>query len=105
MSEYPIAEEELKTMTKRFWAQVEVTEKTIKERDQYREALDRIARPIWWMQEDAKHTGHTLNGAMAASLADSGSYLRGIAEKALSQENAELRDRPESATPPHNQPS
>ena len=88
MSEYPIAEEELKTMTKRFWAQVEVTEKTIKERDQYREALDRIARPIWWMQEDAKHTGHTLNGAMAASLADSGNYLRGIAEKALSQENS-----------------
>jgi nitrogenase molybdenum-iron protein alpha/beta subunit len=39
MSEYPTAEEELKTMTKRFWAQVEVTEKVIKERDQYREAL------------------------------------------------------------------
>jgi hypothetical protein len=88
MSEYPTAEEELKTMTKRFWAQVEVTEKIIKERDQYREALDRIARPIWWMQQDAKRDGCTINGAMAANLADSGNYLRGIAEKALSQENA-----------------
>lgn len=87
MSEYPTAEEELKTMTTRFWAQVEVTEKIIKERDQYREALDRIARPIWWMQEDAKRDGCKINGAMAANLADSGNYLRGIAEKALSQEN------------------
>jgi len=87
MSEFPTAEEELKTMTKRFWAQVEVTEKIIKERDQYREALDRIARPISWMQEDAKRDGCTINGAMAANLADSGNYLRGIAEKVLSQEN------------------
>jgi len=56
-----------------------------KQRDAMREALDRIARPVWWMQEDAKRTGHTLNGAMAASLADSGNYLRNIAEKALSE--------------------
>lgn len=78
------------TMTKRFWAQVEVTKKIIQERDQYREALNRIARPIWWMQEDAKRDGCKINGAMAANLADSGNYLRAIAEKALFRENNTL---------------
>jgi hypothetical protein len=55
-----------------------------------RQALDRIARPIWWMQVDAKAEGCTINAMMAAQLAESGSYLRGIAEKALSSENAEV---------------
>ena len=50
------------------------------------EALDRIARPIWWMQEDQKRaTGsiNGINGAMAVSLSESASYLKGIATEAL----------------------
>ena len=58
------------------------------ELSRYREALDRIARPLWWMQRDAKREGYKINGAMAANLADSGSYLSGIAKKALSKKNA-----------------
>ncbi|MES2995870.1 MAG: hypothetical protein V4733_03580 [Verrucomicrobiota bacterium] len=62
-----------------------------RDRERYREALDRIARPIWWMQEDQRRATGSINGvnaAMAISLAESANYLRGIAEKALSPENA-----------------
>ncbi len=71
----------------------EVCGELIEEIRRLREALDRIARPIWWMQEDAKRDGCQINGAMAANLADSGNYLRGIAEKALSQENDQVEAR------------
>jgi hypothetical protein len=62
MSEYPTAEEELKTMTKRFWAQVKVTEKIIKERDEAWAQRDRLAealrKAISW-GDSASH--HILN--------------------------------------------
>ena len=60
--------------------------KVTEQRDRLAEALDRIARPIWWMQEDQKRaTGsiNGINGSMAASLAESASYLKGIATEAL----------------------
>lgn len=56
------------------------------ENSRLREALDRIARPIWWLQEDQKQkTGsiNGVNGAMALSLSESPEYLKGIAKKAL----------------------
>lgn len=57
-----------------------------KENARLREALDRIARPIWWMQEDQKRkTGsiNGINGVMAIALSESAEYLKGIAKKAL----------------------
>lgn len=71
-----------------------------------REALDRIARPVWWMQEDQKRaTGsiNGINGAMALHLANDGEFLRGIAAKALSPANAIGEARAESATSTHDQ--
>jgi hypothetical protein len=68
------------------YAKLEVA-KLKEENAKLREALDRIARPIWWMQQDAKRDGCQINGAMAVVLADSGNYLRGIAEKALNPPN------------------
>lgn len=60
------------------------------QRDRLAEALDRIARPIWWMQEDQKRaTGsiNGINGSMAASLSESASYLKSIAAEALQSLN------------------
>lgn len=50
------------------------------------ESLDRIANPIWWMQEDQKRkTGsiNGINGAAAIALSESADYLKGIAKNAL----------------------
>ena len=48
-----------------------------------REALDRIASPIMWMQKDAKKEGFKLNGAVALELAMDASFLSDIAKNAL----------------------
>lgn len=56
------------------------------QRDRLAEALDRIARPVWWMREDQKRkTGsiNGINGPMAVSLSENAEYLRDIATKAL----------------------
>lgn len=53
------------------------------ELDYLRNALDRIARPIWWLQEDAKRDGMHLNGGAAVSLANDPNYLSTIAKRAL----------------------
>ena len=56
------------------------------QRDRLAEALDRIARPVWWMREDQKRkTGsiNGINGSMAVSLSENAEYLRDIATKAL----------------------
>lgn len=52
-----------------------------------REALDRIKRPIWWMQEDQRRKTGSINGVGhdAARLADNPAFLRGIAESTLAQ--------------------
>ena len=57
-----------------------------RQRDKLAEALDRIARPVWWMQEDHKRkTGsiNGINGAMALSLSEDPYYLKRIATEAL----------------------
>ena len=58
----------------------------LKERDEAREALDRIARPVWWMQEDQKRKTGSINGisgGMALALSEDAEYLKGIAKSAL----------------------
>ncbi len=57
-----------------------------RERDEAREALDRIARPVWWMQEDQKRKTGSINGisgGMALALSEDAEYLKGIAKSAL----------------------
>ena len=61
-------------------------EKLERERDEAREALDRIARPVWWMQEDQKRKTGSINGisgGMALALSEDAEYLKGIARSAL----------------------
>jgi hypothetical protein len=56
------------------------------ENTRLREALDRIARPVWWMQEDQKRKTGSINGVsggMAIALSESHEYLKGIAREAL----------------------
>jgi len=56
------------------------------QRDKLAEALDRIARPVWWMQEDQKKaTGsiYEMNEAVVFSLSENADYLKLIATKAL----------------------
>ena len=57
------------------------------ENERLREALDRICRPIWWMQEDQKRKTGSINGirgSLAIARSESSEYLRGIARDALS---------------------
>ena len=57
-----------------------------RERDEAREALDRIARPVWWMEEDQKRKTGSINGisgGMALALSEDAEYLKGIAKSAL----------------------
>ena len=61
---------------------------TKRERDEAREALDRIARPVWWMQEDQKRKTGSINGicgGMALALSEDAEYLKGIAKSALNR--------------------
>ena len=54
--------------------------------EKYKEALDRIARPVWWMQEDQRRETGSINGVggrYAVMMADDPAYLRGIATKVL----------------------
>jgi hypothetical protein len=73
--QYPTAEEELKTMTKRFWAQVEVTEKTIKERDALAEALGPFVtlNPLSKRVQERWH-GYLLNAKQALAATKGGSH-------------------------------
>jgi uncharacterized protein (UPF0335 family) len=52
-------------------------------------ALQRIANPIAWIQDEAKRTGYEVNGYMAVRLADDPNYLRGIAREALKEGNGD----------------
>ena len=71
----------------REWLPIGTFEDMERENSRLREALDRIARPVWWMQEDQKRkTGsiNGVNGGMAVALSESVEYLKGIARDALS---------------------
>jgi hypothetical protein len=49
-------------------------------------ALDKIARPVHYMQVSADATGCTLNGSVAVALANDPRYLQDIAKNALEQD-------------------
>jgi len=71
----------------REWLPLGIFEDVERENSRLREALDRIARPVWWMQEDQKRKTGSINGisgGMAVALSDSAEYLKGIARDALS---------------------
>ena len=59
--------------------------------EKYKDALEKIANPIGWMQNDAEKRGLRLDGMWAIKLAEDHNYLREIASKALS-ELAELKE-------------
>jgi hypothetical protein len=80
---YKIADHEV---PKKVWEQYSKKEKRIAELEN---ALDRIARPIWWIEEDQKaKTGsiNGLNGKMCQALSEDPNYLKSIAKKALSDD-------------------
>jgi hypothetical protein len=64
MSEYPTAEEELKTMTKRFWAQVEVTEKVVKDRNEAKAILETVCFHLRRNDHVTPPTGATCTNQM-----------------------------------------
>ncbi|MAE82814.1 MAG: hypothetical protein CMB80_08780 [Flammeovirgaceae bacterium] len=49
----------------------------------FRQALERIANPVKYMQAEAEREGNELNGAMAFQLSNDPEYLKRIAELAL----------------------
>lgn len=51
--------------------------------EKLREALDRIARPIYWMQKEAEENGSKINGRMALEISNDPEYLKSIARTAL----------------------
>jgi hypothetical protein len=63
----------------------QVVQDCLDEIKRLREALDRIYRPIWWMQEDQKRlTGNiNIDGAAAINIASSVQYYKDIAERTL----------------------
>jgi hypothetical protein len=68
---------------------MDITTDTLKtEVSRLREALDRIARPIWWMQEDAHRLGQRMEGGGAIALANTPSFLSKIASEALAIDNS-----------------
>jgi hypothetical protein len=70
----------------REWLPLGFFEEMEKENTRLREALDRIARPVWWMQEDQKRKTGSINGVsggMAIALSESHEHLKGIAREAL----------------------
>lgn len=64
MSEYPTAEEKLKSMTKRFLAQIEVTEKIVKERSEAKEILETVRFHLRRNDHVTPPTGETCTNQM-----------------------------------------
>jgi hypothetical protein len=48
-----------------------------------REALEKIAHPIPWLQKDAENKGYVLNGSAAVYLAKDANWLKDTAKQAL----------------------
>ncbi len=53
-----------------------------------REALDKIANPLKFIQEDADKNGMVVDGYQANLLINNASYLKGIAKEALKPDNS-----------------
>ena len=54
----------------------------LRQRDELREALERIANPIAYMERNLKED-ERLNGMMAIQISNNAEYLKGIAEAAI----------------------
>jgi len=54
----------------------------LKQRDELREALERIANPIAYMERNLKED-ERLNGMMAIQISNNAEYLKGIADAAI----------------------
>jgi len=52
------------------------------------EALDRISRPLHYLEMEAEAEGASLNGAVAIQLCNDASWLKEIASKALDEIHA-----------------
>lgn len=50
-------------------------------------ALENISTPITYLRDEAEMDGVQLNGVMAIQIANDPSFLKGLAEKALSKIN------------------
>ena len=62
------------------------TQKLSLENTRLKEALDRIARPVWWMAEDLRRETGSINGLdgrAAHALANDAAFLREVAKEAL----------------------
>lgn len=73
----------------REWLPLGIFEDMERENSRLREALDRIVRPVWWMQEDQKRKTGSINGisgGMAVALSQDAEYLKSIARDALSND-------------------
>lgn len=56
----------------------------LKQRDELKEALKRIADPIEYMRQNLKE-GESLNGQMAIRISENASYLQDIAKTAINE--------------------
>ena len=61
----------------------ELTQKLESESAAMREALEKIAHPIPWLQKDAENKGYVLNGSAAVYLAKDANWLKDTAKQAL----------------------
>jgi hypothetical protein len=52
---------------------------------EYREALEKIANPISYLQREAKESGYILNGQKAYELSNDANWLKNIAIEALKE--------------------
>lgn len=55
--------------------------------ERLRDALERIANPLKFIQESAERAGMSLDGRVAAQLASDAGWLKGIAKRALEVSN------------------
>jgi len=57
-------------------------DEAVRQRDELREALERIANPIAYMERNLKED-ERLNGMMAIQISNNAEYLKGIADAAI----------------------
>lgn len=55
--------------------------------NEYKKALEKIANPLKYLQDEAERDGCKLNGVMAAQLCNDANWLKSIATKALNTLN------------------
>jgi hypothetical protein len=74
--------EALTALIEEHYVKKEEHEKVLRQRDELKEALDRIADPIAYMERNLKE-GERLDGMMAIHIANNPEYLKKIAEAAI----------------------